>query len=294
MLSHRSSISRGSLLVITALAAVAAGTSMVARVSASPVLLADYKAVNYNATTGVWTDSSGNGNNASVVYQQYGETAPALMPDATPNGSSAVTFNGTNEFLAIDGTVGLPSSSAGYTVMAFVQPQDTGSGTYAIVGGSPGAIEYRLQSGNHQALLREDVAGMGTSNTAIPTNSFSMIGIATDNAGNAVFYLDGSADGTAAAGNNTVFSSPINTIGAANSGSSLVIEPEDHFLGNIAELQIYSGVMTSSQIQTVNQSFINAYVNPVPEPATLWLFAVSGLGACLLLIDRKRATHRNT
>lgn len=275
------------LNVLVGAAITAIGLSSLATVSASPVLLADYKAANYNATTGVWTDSSGNGNNAGLAYTQYGEAAPTLMANATPNGASAVHFNGSNEFLAIDGTVGLPQSNAGYTVMAFIQPQDTGSGTYAIVAGAPGAMEYRLQSGNHQALLREDVAGMGTSNTSVPTNSFSSIGVATDNAGNAIFYFNGNADGNAAAGANTAFNSPINTIGASDSGSSLVIDPLEHFLGNIAELQIYSGVLTASQVQAIDQSFTSAYVTPVPEPAPLAFFAVGAVG--LLLKRRRRA-----
>ena len=286
MLPYHFSISRGSSLAVAAFTVAAVAASTMAAVAASPAMLADYKAANYNVSQGLWTDSSGNDNNASLVYQQYGEAAPTLTANATPNGSSAVNFNGSNEFLAIDGTVGLPQSSTGYTVMAFIQPQDTGSGTYAIVGGSPGAMEYRLQYGNYQALLREDVAGMGTSNDSVPTNSFSSIGVATDNAGNAIFYFNGNADGNAVAGTNTVFTSPINTIGAADSGSSIVIDPADHFLGNIAELQIYSGVLTASQVQAIDQSFTSAYVTPVPEPAPLVFLAVVAVG--LLLLKRRR------
>ena len=283
MLSHRSSISRGSLLVITALAAVAAGTSMVARVSASPVLLADYKAVNYNATTGVWTDSSGNGDNATVGT---GVTAPTLVTNATPNGSSAVNFAADSEYLNI--TTGLPAGS-GYTVLAFAEPTATTvNGTYAIVGGGPGALEYRIQTlngGNVQVLLDTDITAFGASNTAVSNNSFSMIGVATDNTGNATFYLNGSADGTTTGSN--AFNSAVNLIGASDTGANA--SPNEFFIGNIAELQIYSGVMTSSQIQTVNESFTSAYVNPVPEPTTLGLIAIGGAG--LLLMGRKRTTH---
>ena len=283
MLSHRSSISRGSLLVITALAAVAAGTSMVARVSASPVLLADYKAVNYNATTGVWTDSSGNGDNATVGT---GVTAPTLVTNATPNGSSAVNFAADNEYLNI--ATGLPEGS-GYTVLAFAEPTaTTGNGTYAIVGGGPGALEYRIQTlngGNVQVLLDTDTTAFGTSNTNVPSTAFSMIGVASDNTGNATFYLNGNADGTTTG--STAFNSAVNLIGASDTGANA--SPNEFFIGNIAELQIYSGVMTSSQIQTVNESFTSAYVNPVPELTTLGLIAIGGAG--VLLMGRKRTTH---
>lgn len=270
-----------SVLAIAALAVAAVGASTLT-VTASPMLVADYKAANYNATTGVWTDSSGSGNNATVGA---GVTAPTMLANATPNGSSAVHFGGNNSYLAI--TTGLPTGS-GYTVLAFAEPTGTGS-TYAVVGGGPGSMEYRIQTlsdGNRQALLNTDTTAFGVSSTSVPTTSFSMIGVATDNSGNATFYLNGSPDGTTTG--NTPFTQPIQQVGDAYTGAGAT--PNEFFVGNIAELQIYSGVLTSSQVQTVDQAFINAYVTPVPEPATLGLVAFGGLG--LLLVGRKRLGHR--
>ena len=83
------SISRVSSWVVAALAVVVAGVSTLTTVSATPTPLVDYKAVNYDAITGVWTDSSGNGNNATLPN---GAIAPTLIANATPNGSSAVSF----------------------------------------------------------------------------------------------------------------------------------------------------------------------------------------------------------
>lgn len=270
------------LNVLVGAAITAVGLSSLATVSASPVLLADYKAVNYNATTGVWADSSGNGDNATVGT---GVTAPTLAANATPNGSSAVSFGASNEYLDI--TNGL-SQGSGYTVMVFAEPTATGS-TYALVGGPPGAMEYRIQTvsdGNKQVLLNTDITSFGVSNTAISTTAFSMIGVSTDNTGNATFYLNGGADGTTTG--SSAFNSPVNLIGASDTGSGAT--PNEFFLGNIAELQIYSGVLTASQVQTVDQSFTSSYVTPVPEPAMLGLIALGGLG--LLLIGRKRSEHR--
>ncbi len=260
------------------------GLSSWAAASASPVLLADYKAAGYNAVTGVWSDSSGNGNTATVGT---GVTAPTLMADATPNGSSAVNFGASSEWLSIAN--GLAQGS-GYTVLAFAEPTATGS-NYALVGGPPGAMEYRIQTAggnNFQVLLNTDTTAFGSSNTAVPTNAFSMVGVSTDNLGAATFYLNGSADGTTTG--NSAFTSPINLIGASDTGSGA--SPNEFFVGNIAELQIYSGVLTSTQVQSVDQAFINSYVTPVPEPATLGLLAVGGLG--LLLVSRRRATRQST
>ena len=76
MLPYHFSISRGSSLAVAAFTVAAVAASTMAAVAASPAMLADYKAANYNVSQGLWTDSSGNGNNASLVYQQYGEAAP--------------------------------------------------------------------------------------------------------------------------------------------------------------------------------------------------------------------------
>ena len=273
------SSSRRSALAIAALAVSAVGASTVAAVSASTVLLADYKAANYNATTGVWTDSSINGDNAAV---STGVTAPTLVPNATPNGSSAVNFSGSNSYLTLTNSL---AAGSGYTVLAFAEPTGT-TGTYAITGGPPGSMEYRIQasnSGNVQTLLCTDVTAFGTSSTSVPSISFSMVGVATDNTGNATFYLNGNADGTTTG--STAFTSAINLIGSNDGGSGAT--PDEFFIGNIAELQIFSGVLTGSQIQTVNQSFTRSYVTPVPEPATLGLAACCVLG--LLMLKRRRA-----
>ncbi len=276
--TKRVSASRGSLWGVAMLAVAAVGVSTLATVSASPVLLVDYKAVNYNAITGVWTDSSGNGNNATVPVTA---TAPTLLANATPNGSSAVSFVagfGPQEYLDI--TTGLAPGS-GYTILAFGEPTEAVYLDDNLVGGPSGAVKYFIgptQGINYQ-LLGNGATTFGSSNTGVPTTAFSMIGVATDNVGNATFYFNGSADGTTTG--SSPFTAAINLIGARAAPAT------GFFTGNIAELQVYSGVLTTSQVQTVNQSFINSYVNSVPEPGALVMLALGTLG--LLLIRRRTA-----
>ncbi len=205
-------------------------------VEGGSLLLVDYKAVNYNPNTGVWTDSSVNGNNAAVPV---GVTAPTLLANATPNGSSAVNFtNGSQtEYLSI--TTSLAAGS-GYTVLAFAEPTEA-SYFENVVGGPAGAMTYRLEptQGVNYQVLDNNGTTFGSSSTGVPTSAFSMIGVATDNLGNATFYFNGSADGTTTG--NDAFASPINLIGDA---------PTDGlFTGSIAELQIYSGVLTPARFR---------------------------------------------
>ena len=235
---------------------------------AQPVPAVQLQAANYNATTGVWTDSSINGDNATYS----GSTKPTVVADATPNGSSALDFSGIGSLLL--GTS--ISQSSGYTVFAYIEPASDGASRNALTGGSAStALEYDVYNGK-QDYLTEYTEDKATGNTVLPTTSFSLIDLAV-NASGSSFNLNGSSDGTGAG---ATFGNPITRIGNNEGGG-------DGFVGDVAEIDIYTGVLTAGQISTVEQNLIAEYTT-VPEPTT-WAMMLGGSGLLLAFNRYRRA-----
>ena len=198
-------------------------------------------ATNYDGSS-VWTDSSGNGNDATYS----GATPPTLSSFVTPNGGSAVNIaSGANQYFRLGSSL---DPSSGYTVFAYIMPTNT-TGRHALTGGSAqNALEYDVYNGN-QDYLTEYTADIGHGNATIPTNSFSLVGLVVNSAGGA-FRLNGSPDGSVAG---ATFGSAITRIGNNEGGG-------DGFIGQIAEIDIYSGVLSSIQISNVEAQLTAKYV----------------------------------
>lgn len=240
--------------------AVAAGLLAAGSLSTSAQTLSlQLQVANYNPTTGVWYDSSVNNNNATYS----GATKPTLTGAVTPNGSSAVNLLGGASTFNLASSI---SGSSGYTAFAFIQPASS-SGPNAVTGGTGSAgLEYRVMAA-HQDALREWAQDLGSGSGTISTSGFSLIDVAVSGAGGA-YRLNGSADGTISA--NAGFGGAITQIGN-NAGGG------EGFAGYISEIDIYSGVLTPTQIGTVEAQLTAQYVTVVPEPTSLTI-ALGGLG----------------
>jgi hypothetical protein len=99
----------------------------------------------------------------------------------------------------------------------------------------------------------------------------------TTGAGNLNYRLNGAADGSASAG--SAFTQPIGMIGNNFGGG-------EGFDGLIAEIDIYTGVLTSGQISTQEAYLNSEYVTTVPEPSS-WVMLAGGLGT-LVAVRRFR------
>jgi hypothetical protein len=220
--------------------------------------LVQLMATNYNPSSGVWTDSSPNANNATYNSTPY----PTLLSSVTPNGGPAVNMT------SVAGSFQLPSPGlapgSGYTVFAYLMPTivsntvGSSGARYAITGGSGpgmGALEYDLYNGNQNYLL-EYVGGSVSANAIIATNRFSLIDVAV-NASGSSFRLDGASDGSGA-GN--TFANPITEIGN-NQGAG------EGLLAEVAEIDIYSGALSVGQITSI-EAQLNAEYGVASNRAT--------------------------
>jgi hypothetical protein len=208
-------------------------------------------ATNYNPSAGSWTDSSGNGNNATFGGVTGGSPAlPTLVPFVTPNGGSAVNFT------AAGGAFNLNSPldpSVGYTVFAYVMPSNV-TGRHALTGGTvvpigSGALEYDIYNTN-QDYLQEYNTDVAHGHALVSTTSFSLVDLAVNSAG-AVFRINGTNDAVVAG---ATFSASIGLIGNNHGGG-------DTFLGQIAEIDIYSGALSSLQISNIEAQLTSNYVS---------------------------------
>ena len=176
-----------------------AGMIMAGGLSASAQTLSlQLQAANYNPVTGVWTDTSGNGDTATYARFSGTLTLPVLASGVTPNGSSAVGITAGNGSFNLSSSL---SGASGYTIFAYVMPTtDTGSSRFALTGGSAAyALEYDFYQG-HQNWLSEYQGGGGAGTATIPTSSFSLVDLAVSASGgtftSSSFRLNGASDGT--------------------------------------------------------------------------------------------------
>ncbi|HLJ97206.1 MAG TPA: hypothetical protein VKU02_28865 [Gemmataceae bacterium] len=198
----------------------------------------ELKVANYDPIAGVWSDSSGQGNDALGLV-----SPPSLTPGQTPNGSAVVTFDGTNYLTLTPGI-----SSAGFTCFAYVRPNSGDSRT--IVGGGTGSFQYRVGGdgfGDKQEVLQRNLVRLGESTTDVSTVNFQIISIAFA-AGGGPFRLAETDDGTP----RNLFSSPTNLVGAASG-------PGELYSGDIAEIRIYNTVLSDTDRAAIEEEIRQTY-----------------------------------
>lgn len=277
-------IQRTCAVAVAACAALGVG-SLATSANAAPTLLAQYSVANYDAVTGVWTDSVGGAHNATAVDTNAVPTNPTLALGATPNGASAVQFSGTQYFSIGNGGV---ATTLPIAVFAVVNNAAT-TFRHGIVGsvyaGSAGGFSYSLQAtadqSYQQQVGRSSQPTTGRSPNFHPGNQFDVVSFDGGQA-TGKLYFDGAWDGDTAGTYFDTTGYPITVLGLVRD----VPLRNDFFNGKIAEIRIYTGGMTDAERLDIVTELNTAYGTTVPEPAAVGVVAAGGL---MLAARRRRA-----
>lgn len=168
------------------------------------------------------------------TYDAAAPSLPATVPDwASGNGW---TFDGSSDFFNTGGDGTLKPFSA----IARITP--TGGVFAAIIGTyTANGWEWRIDSGNTQSLLKQNVTLIGSSSSAVSGDK--VVAVTYSGAGAYVFYLDGSSDGSGT-NDQTAVAGSLFHIGANNITS-------ERFNGVMAALAIYNRVLTGTEISAL-------------------------------------------
>jgi hypothetical protein len=128
---------------------------------------------------------------------------------------------------------------------AFIAMRHTNVASYRAMLGSPatGAMEWRLSNVHRQSSVKNQVAEIGLSTSAVPANATTILGLTYSATGAFIYYLDSVANGTGT--NDQSF----NGASAADYIGDAVGEP---FVGSIAELIKDNLVISGSELTQSN------------------------------------------
>lgn len=205
---------------------------------------ADSLALSNGAAVATWTDSSGG---AADATQATG-TAQPLFQTAQVNGLPVVRFDGTDDHLVSTAS----SSLTATTVFAVVKPANVAN--YMTIRGSDidNGLQFRLDNTGKMQMVAENIALVGTATTTLSTTLFQVATISFTSGASYNFYLNGTADGGTTTGV---------SIGASATTSIARNLPGggESFNGDIAEIIVYSSVLSTGDRATVHSYLADKY-----------------------------------
>ena len=191
------------------------------------------------------------------------------------NLDAALDFDGVDDYVEGD-DAGLPSGSAARSISMWIKP-DAITQAY----GSP--FTYGTRSSNNgfaitwnnttaTLLVGKYGANSGANSSTIPMNAWSHFVVTMDGSGNIAYYLNGVADGTTTlAGVNT-------TLDVYRVGDVLADWGTQNFDGTIADVKVFSDVLTAAESQELSQKINYDISIGSIDNMVLWLKLNEGTG----------------
>ena len=220
------------------------------------------------ATSSLWQDQSGNGNNAT---QATAADQPAVTANQI-NFNPALVFNGTSDYMNIASNLGLGGTG---TYETYCVVQQSGSGGQVFLGSQTGTandIQLATFTGSPTQVnyWGTGTVLIGTTNLAAGTAYISGYEKAGTGANQSTIYIDGNVDNT---GTITLSGGAGNRmIGASYIGAG----PPGYFTnGDIAEMVVYNTALSAA-----NRSKLQSYLSfkyGFPPPTGAGFVASTGL-----------------
>ena len=214
---------------------------------------------------------------ADIEFQGTGGIIEGDLEDANVivNLDAALDFDGVDDYVEGD-DAGLPSGSAARSISMWIKP-DAITQAY----GSP--FTYGTRSSNNgfaitwnnttaTLLVGKYGANSGANSSTIPMNAWSHFVVTMDGSGNIAYYLNGVADGTTTlAGVNT-------TLDVYRVGDVLADWGTQNFDGTIADVKVFSDVLTAAEAQELSQKINYDISIGSIDNMVLWLKLNEGTG----------------
>ena len=268
--------------------------------------LADWRMdeASWNGTTGEVTDSTGNGHNGRAQIANGATGVPTTLSASPAYTSGSQSTCGYGDFDRAAGPArsysyvelsGLPTLPASFTFAAWIKStnasqsgqrilvrDDAGDG-WGFSLGDPGQAKVRFFNRNiaNSGAVTGDGSNPGCGATTfcldtaavITSNNWFFVAVAINTTAKTITHYVYNAAGTLVSNTSGSFSGTwkdgtgLASIGGESSASAEGVGPSFHFQGNIDEVQIYSGVLSQSDLNILRTRTRTCGGTPPPVPA---------------------------
>lgn len=224
---------------------------------------ADSLALAEGATVSSWADSGPGGFTAT----QGTAAAQPTFRTGQINGLPVVRFDGVDDVLLSNAS----TSHTETTIFSVIKPTSTvGDRSIRVASGS-GGITSTIRDGKPR-MGSQDLVSLHTSTTTVSTTAFQVLACSYSDSTNTVaFHRNGTADGSSTAVTASPTAGRTTRIGAEPAGGYLV--------GDIAELIVYSRVLTSSERAEVHSYLQDKYAIAVADYVASGVSGAGGIAS---------------